>query len=70
MGFSFLRKRMKGDRRENIAGFSEVYFQCVYVSPAPGDYLRTKEAVFGPTTDRIVYQIPNVRDDVMEAEEN
>ena len=44
----------------------------MYVSPAPGDYLRTNEAelTFGPTTDRIVYQIPIVRDDVLEAEEN
>lgn len=49
-----------------------VYSQCMCASLAPGDYLRTNEAelTFGPTTDRIIYQIPITRDDVLEAEEN
>ena len=49
-----------------------VYSQCVCASPAPGDYIQTNEAelTFEPTTDRIIYQIPITRDDVLEAEEN
>ena len=46
--------------------------QCMCASPAPGDYIQTNEAelTFEPTTDRIIYQIPITRDDVLEAEEN